>query len=127
MILYNFQRKIHDLLKGNKDIKWGIYDYVPEVKRMPFIIIGEDFASPWNTKTWIGKQITTTINFWSDQRSMLEMKKMIGLVEDTLSIDFEIGGFEYEHHETGDIEVKRETEELIRGTIKLTYHGTKEV
>lgn len=119
--------KISELLKANKEIKWGIFDYVPKDKDMPFIIIGEDVAIPWDTKTWKGKEIVTTINLWSDQRSMLDMKRVIGLVEDTLSVDFEKDGIEYEYHSVGTIQVKRETPEIINGIIELTYHAKKEV
>lgn len=126
LILYNFQLKINELLKANNEITWGVYDFIPEVKKMPFIIIGEDRAEEWNTKTWKGKEITTTINFWSDQRSMLEMKKMIGLLENTLALDFEKDNYEYEHNSTGVIEVKRESPEIINGAIQLTYHAKKE-
>lgn len=127
MILFNFQQRIYELLKANTDINREVYDFIPEDDKMPFITIGEDRAVEWNTKTWKGKEITTTIHIWSDHRSILETKKLLGLIEETLAVDFEKGPFTYEFHRVGQLQVIRETVDLVHGVIELTYRSKKEV
>lgn len=121
MILYNFQSKVYELLSTNAEIDCKIYDYVPEDKPLPYIVIGDDKAIPWNTKTSKGKEITTTIHVWSDTRGNLQVKKLLGLIEKTLDKNFEKDGYNFEHHETGTIDVTRESVELTHGSIELTY------
>ncbi|AOY76917.1 DUF3168 domain-containing protein [Clostridium formicaceticum] len=127
MILSNFQRGMYELLIANKEIDCGVYDFIAEDEDMPFIVIGEDRAIDWNTKTWDGKEITTTIHIWAEKRSISHTKKLLDLIESTLKTDFEKDEYKYEYHSTGTIEVTRETVELVHGIIELTYRIKKEV
>ena len=143
MLLYSFQKRIYELLAANASIteKAGIYDYVPEDKPLPFIVIGDDEVTEFKSKTYYGWEITTTINVWSDKRGSLVTKEIVGLIVDSLSVDtlvedltwsqllqaetewldLEEGGYAFKFHRMDRMEVVKETPELIRGTIALTY------
>lgn len=112
---------MHQKLKDRQDIDWEVLDYIPESKQIKFIVIGDDRAVPFDSKTFDGKQITSTIHLWVEKRGMLDCKRIIGLVEEELADDLEYEGMEFEYHETLLVEVKREDLELVHGTIQLIY------
>lgn len=123
MMLYDFQKKIYELLTDNPEITdiGGVYDYIPEDKPMPFVVIGEDRAEEWNTKTWRGKSITTRIHVWGEARSSLPTKKLLGLIEDTLQVDFESNQYQYQYDSIGELAAPRESVELVHGVIEINY------
>jgi hypothetical protein len=43
----------------------GIYDFVPETVPPPFVVIGDDTAIDWSTKTTNGWETTITIHCWA--------------------------------------------------------------
>lgn len=46
----------------------NVYDYVPEGKPMPFMVIGEVTSNDDGTKMGYGEQITIDIEIWSKNR-----------------------------------------------------------
>ncbi len=119
MLLYNFQKKIYQNLNVSdvKTVAKGIYDYIPEGKNLPYIVIGDDSARPYNTKLEKGKEITTTIYVWAESRGMLDTKKLLGLIEEKLAKD--LGEFLF--YEIDTIEARRESVEFVQGTIIIKY------
>lgn len=119
MLLYDFQKKVYQNLNVTdvKAVAKGIYDYIPEGSKFPYIIIGEDRADSYNTKTEKGKEITTTIYVWAESRGMLDVKKLLGLIEEKLAKDLDI----FEFHEIETIEASRESVEYVQGTIIIKY------
>lgn len=125
MLLYKLQKHIFKTLNDNPQVTCNIYDFIPSDEEMPYIAIGEDRAIEFNTKTEIGKEITTTIHVWGECRSMLEIKRLLGAIEESLCNDFEVDGEAFEFHKMENLEVVRETVELTHGQIEISYRTSK--
>ncbi len=121
MLLFDLQEAMKKKMDENQEINWPVYDYVPENKAVKYIIIGDVRAVPFNTKTSTGKQITTAVEVWAENRGMLDIKKLAFLIEEELADDLETDDYVFCYHETQLIDVKRETMELVHVTLQLVY------
>lgn len=60
----------------------AIYDHPPQAidadadTAMPYILIGDDTAIPWDTETSVGAEVTLTLHVWSRYRGRLEVKQI---------------------------------------------------
>jgi len=64
------QAAIYQALRGNSTLSTllgantKIFDFVPEAATPPFVVIGDDTATDWGTKTNNGWDATITIHCW---------------------------------------------------------------
>lgn len=127
MLLYEFQKAVYAALSANASLvaKAGVYDFVPEGKDLPFVVIGDDTAEEFNTKTFTGREITTDVVVWSSDRGCLLAKELLGYVEASLATDLSSGGYNYDFHKLGSLRVEKlnteQNEVLVRGQISLVY------
>ena len=108
-------------LDESDEVTFPVYDYVPENKVIKFIILGDVKATPFNTKTSEGREITVTIDLWAENRGMLEIKKMLFIAQDLLSEDLLSEHYTFIYHGTIVEEIKRESPELIHGKVEIIY------
>jgi hypothetical protein len=76
--------------------KVPIFDTVPQGQKTPYVIIGEDFSTPDDTKTGTGEILTTTTHAWSDTPGKKEVKGIIAAIEAAIfraDLDLAADGF----------------------------------
>ena len=123
MLLFNLQKAIFAAINvpAVKDTA-GIYDYVPEKVPFPFVVIGDDSAAELNTKTEKGYETTSMIHIWGKDRSMKTVKTLIGTLEGLLAKN--LGEFEF--FKISAMSVRRETLELVKGTLEVKYRVSED-
>lgn len=52
----------------------GVFDHVPQGQAFPYITIGEDIHSEWDTNSTLGSDCSITIHTWSRARGRAEIK-----------------------------------------------------
>lgn len=125
MELYNLEIAMTNLLEANTELMnkvTGIYNYVPESTDYPYIVIGEDKAKEFNTKTFIGKEINSVIYVFHEARSALTTKEIVGLIEQTLTTEFTEGGFYFEHFQTLRVDTERDNV-LSQATLEIIFRS----
>jgi len=63
---------------------YPVYDAVPENTDYPYIVIGDDFATDWGTKSFPGWSVLVTIHIWSDYKGWRETKAIMDAAEQAL-------------------------------------------
>jgi len=122
MSLFDLQKKIYAAINVTAvKSKAKIYDYIPEKAKMPFVVIGDDSAVTFKTKTFMGYETTSVIYVWGQERSMAKVKNLLETLSNLLSVD--IG--DYEFHAVSAISAKRESVEYVKGTIEVKYRLTE--
>ena len=123
MSLFDLQKKIYaaiNVLAVTSKAK--IYDYVPEAKKLPFIVIGDDSAIEFKTKTFRGYETSSTIHIWGQERSMKSVKTLIETIGNLLMND--LGEFSF--HGITSMSVRRESVEYVKGTLEVKYRYTED-
>lgn len=68
------------LIGGNK-----VYDFVPESAQPPYVVIGDDTATDWDTKSKHGWEFTVTVHCWDFERAgRKSVKAILGAIFDAL-------------------------------------------
>lgn len=64
----------------------GVYADVPQPTEpdddsiFPYVTIGQDIASPWDSKTYFGTETTVQIDVWSRSNNYIEAKQISELI-----------------------------------------------
>lgn len=95
----------------------GIFDYVPEDTRFPYIVIGRIYSEPENTKTTIGERIEIDLDIWSSAKGKKETINIVNLIKNALEDDLVIPGADVIDQEIKSIEVLEEINDLYHGTV----------
>lgn len=83
------QEIVFDALNGN--ISAGVYDDVPYLpagmprENFPYVVIGDDDLTPWDTDEFLGKEVTIEIHVWSRAAGFKETKAIMGEVYNILN------------------------------------------
>lgn len=95
MIFHSLQQSVYQLLTSSaplvKAVK-GIYDQPPQealednpiAAVFPYIIVGDDKASPWDTDTEQGFEAVITLHIWTRYAGRTENKKIQNLLYNLL-------------------------------------------
>lgn len=51
-----------------------VYDFVPQGSAFPYVVLGEDTAIPWDTKTADGQEFTCTLHVWAKGAGRKDLK-----------------------------------------------------
>lgn len=70
-----------------------VYDYVPDNTRFPYVTIGEERETPWDTKTGTGSEVEHEIHLWSQKRGFEENKVLSQKILDAIFSAYESGEF----------------------------------
>lgn len=63
----------------------GVYDFVPEEAEPPYVVIGDDTAIDWSTKTVNGWETTVTIHCWDFEKAgRKSVKAILSAIYDAL-------------------------------------------
>jgi hypothetical protein len=79
MRLAQAQKAIYEALTGYAPLMamvTGIYDHVNQCTVYPYVVIGEDAASEWDTDTEIGTDSLITIHTWSEYKGRQQTKEI---------------------------------------------------
>jgi hypothetical protein len=90
--------------------QWGfvpIFADVPEIhgeddRYFPYVTIGNEVATPWNTKSTLGAEVSVQIDVWTRTADYVQAKSVASLIYDRLERqDLSIAGA---HHVTTDVQ-----------------------
>lgn len=62
----------------------SVYSRTPDEASFPYIVIGHDTATDWDSKTFNGMDISVTIHVWSRYRGNKECLQIMGAIYDAL-------------------------------------------
>lgn len=95
----------------------GVFDYVPEDTKFPYIVIGRVQSTPERTKTTIGERIEVELDIWSSAKGKKETINIVNLIEDALEGELTIPGADLIDQDITSIEVLEEINDLYHGTV----------
>lgn len=93
MIGENLQKAIYQKLKGSATLTAvvvGVYDDVPQssdsglASAFPYVTIGDDSSTEWDTDTELGVEVLITIHVWSRAKGRTETKQIQKIVYNLL-------------------------------------------
>lgn len=114
--IIEFQEAIYSRLKNLPGVN-GVFDYVPEDTKFPYIVLGRAYAEPEYTKTTTGERIEITIDVWSGAKGKREAVEIINAISEALENDLEIPEAVTLDQGIRNIEVLQEINDLFRGTV----------
>lgn len=116
------QDAIHGKLSADAnvtDLVSGVLDNVNQNQASPYITIGEDVLTGWDTNTTIGADASITIHIWSRHKGRKELKEISGAVYNSLQRqDLFVSGYDF-------ISLDFETENSFLDSDGLTRHGVQ--
>lgn len=68
-----------------------VYDDVPDLpaklpdSEFPYVVIGEDLLSPWDTDDTLGGSVLATLHVWSRYSGKKELKEIMDAIYDALN------------------------------------------
>lgn len=62
----------------------GVYDAVPDAAAMPYVTVGEDVHTEWDTFDTLGSSVSITVHTWSQTRGRKQVKELQGLIYNAL-------------------------------------------
>lgn len=78
------QAAVYQCLQNNANLAIlvgdRIYDSVPQTTAFPYVTIGEDIHTAWDTNYELGSSASITIHTWSRYRGVKETKEIQGLI-----------------------------------------------
>lgn len=90
-----------------------VFDFVPETAQPPYVVIGDDTAADWDTKTRFGWEFTVTLHAWSfEAAGRKEVKAILSHVFDALhqqEASISVAGFAL-------VQIRREFQQTFRET-----------
>lgn len=100
-----------------------VYDHAPQKadssKGFPYITIGDDTISEWDTDTEVGGNVVCTINTWSRFRGREQIKELQGQIYQALHrASLTYAGFAF-------MDCFFETSDSFLDADGLTYHGVQ--
>ena len=123
MWLFDLQKAIYNAIKVPAiTSKAGIYDYIPEETGMPYVVIGDDRAAAFNTKTGKGYETTSQITVWAKARGMSLVKDLLGTLCELLAKNLGI----FEFHEVSLVSAERVEAEYVKGSMEVKYRVYEE-
>ena len=99
---------------------YPVFDSVPENRKMPYIVLAETHAQPWNTKTSVGIAVMAGILLYSDYKGDKEINHMVDVATKLLENGILVFGEELLviRQEISECKVER-FEEYREGSIKI--------
>lgn len=94
--LGDFQAALYDRLSNDAALTakvTGVFDHVPEGQAYPYVAIGQDTATPEDTFTSVGQQVTTTIHSWSQYKGYKEVKEVHSLILTAMTAPLAVNGW----------------------------------
>lgn len=85
-----FQKGIYDRLAGYAPLTTAlggtkVYDHVPQGTAAPYVLIGDDTATDWDTKSKNGWEFTVTLHCWDFEKAgRKSVKNLLSLIHDAL-------------------------------------------
>ncbi|MFQ5954710.1 MAG: DUF3168 domain-containing protein [Kiloniellales bacterium] len=77
------QTAIYDRLTGDATLMGmvkAVHDQVPEDAKFPYVTIGDDTATDFDTKTETGQELTLTLHAWSRAHGRKEVKDILARI-----------------------------------------------
>lgn len=73
------------IYKAVAAIGYPTYDEVPQVTTYPYIVVGDDRSTPFDTDDSVGSETICTIHVWSQYRGRKEVKEIMRSIYHTLN------------------------------------------
>lgn len=122
--MFEVQQKMFASLTGDEDLMNkvnGVYDYVPEDQKMPYITFGKIESNTERTKTINGETINFTLDIWSVSKGRKEAVDILTRTENILQnpIDIDTGTIFYQYVKSRN--VIEEQYGLYHATVEVEY------
>jgi len=95
----------------------GVFDYVPEDTKFPYVVIGRVQSTPERTKTTVGERVEVELDIWSSAKGKKETINIVNLIEGALEDELTIPGADLIEQDITSIEVLEEINDLYHGTV----------
>lgn len=95
----------------------GVFDYVPEDTKFPYVVIGRLQSTPERTKTTVGERVEVELDIWSSAKGKKETISIVNLIKDALDEELSIPGVDLIDQDITSVEVLEEINDLYHGTV----------
>ena len=90
--LWPVQKAIYDQIVN--ECTYPVYDDVPQNTDYPYITIGDDTSTEWDTVDKVGGESTLTVHTWSREAGRREIKKIMSEVYEVLHMhELDVPGY----------------------------------
>ncbi len=118
---FALQSTIYSTLSGDSNLTTAlgasVFDDVPESTSFPYVQIGEDNVTQFDTKDVDGSETTLTVHIWSEYKGSKETKQIMDRVHDLLhDSNLSVSGFNL-------INLRFEFSDIMRDPDGKTRHG----
>ena len=118
---FALQSTIYSTLSGDSNLTTtlgaSVFDDVPESTSFPYVQIGEDNVTKFDTKDVNGSETTLTLHIWSEYKCSKETKQIMDRVHDLLhDSNLSVSGFNL-------INLRFEFGDIMRDPDGKTRHG----
>lgn len=116
------QKAIYDALMADATLLGlvsNVYDHVPQAQAFPYVVIGEQQLSPFDSHTFDGANTLVTIHTWARSGGRKSCKEIMAEIYRILhNAELAVAGFEV-------IVLRREFQESMLDPDGQTYHGVQ--
>jgi hypothetical protein len=90
------QKAILHYLTQSPNIGYNVFDHTPDNEAYPYVVIGDDNAQSFDTKTFNGFEVSVVIHTWSQYLGRKQIKEMQGAIYSALhNQQLAIGGYNF--------------------------------
>ncbi|PEN61616.1 DUF3168 domain-containing protein [Bacillus wiedmannii] len=122
--MYEVQQKVYSRLDSDKELKKmvrGIFDYVPEKTKTPYVTFGHILSSSDGSKTDNGEKITVTLDIWSESKGRKEAVSIVNRIEKILEADVQLDTAFLITQKVTNREVWEEAPGLYHATVETEF------
>ncbi len=116
------QKAIYDVLRLDATLGTrvsGVFDFVPQDTKYPYVVVGETTVEAWDTKGTDGADHTVTIHSWSQYGGFKEVKEIMEDVVRLLhNITLAVTGHDF-------VLIQWEFGQVLRDPDTVTSHGVQ--
>lgn len=116
------QQKLFSALDKDAKLKKsvrGVYDYVPEKTKTPYVTFGQTNSSSADNKTGEGEKIIATIDIWSENKGRKQVVDIMKQIEDIVKTEIVLDTADVIWQKTLSREVAEVAYGLYQGTLEI--------
>lgn len=122
--MFEVQSKVFSLLDSDESLNKlvnGVFDYVPEKTKTPYVTFGHVLSSSSETKTDDGEKISVTLEIWSENKGRKEAILIINAIEKILKAEVELDTAFLISQKVINREVWEEAYGLYHATVEIEF------
>jgi hypothetical protein len=122
--MYEIQQKSFSRLSQDTELgsmTTGVFDYVPEKTKVPYVTFGRLSSSDEGSKTTDGETVELEVDIWSEGRGKKESVTILKRIEDLFKEELDLDSALLFSQKIINREVEEEAYGLYRGSLTVSF------